>query len=102
MGLDVAQSATKLQSRARLLLLLLVMLQGLMLWHDYQHPIHSDSEPPCVIHQLGSQLASPPAVLAVAMVLFWWRSSIANVAALLLPFALPRHGASRAPPARHA
>ena len=80
-----------------LLFAAMVLLQGLMLGHAYQHPFHTEPDPPCFVHQL-SQITAAPAVAILAAIATWRRLAIIDVAASIRPFISPRHGASRAPP----
>ena len=84
----------------RSLLLLVLLWQGLMLWHNSEHPLHSHDDAPCAIHQLA-QASHDSMPLLLAAALLWW-----CVLRLPLPPTpciqpLRRPGGSRAPPASH-
>lgn len=81
----------------RSLLLLVLLWQGLMLWHNCEHPLHGGGEPPCVIHQLAQASHDSLPLLLVALVLCW---RALRVSVPTSPYLQPlrRPGGSRAPP----
>lgn len=83
---------------ARSLLLLVLLWQGLMLWHNCEHPLHESNEAPCIIHQLAQASLDSLPTLLVAALLCWFALYLALPAT---PYLQPqrRHGGSRAPPA---